>query len=420
MPSSTSSDGSTGSIAQVVVRVSQQLAVYSSRCAVLSCHMLTIGVTPGCVCCCCICLLQGIIHRDIKPDNIGVHVDHKVQLFDWGEAITLAQVQQLSDRELVRQVGVAGTPLFMPPEVLNYLTDRDRDPKGEHHLRSILTTKLDIWGLGTVLFFLLAGRDIFMNDSSWELDNLADITNASCGVELPLGVQASHAARDFLRKCLERDPAERASAKELMQHPWLMGASTYSDMQAFQAAQARVNSYHSSVQRTALLNVLAESFSSETDDSCSMVNQPISLAPDAAAAAAARAAAALEAAAAEAAADPMAASLALASGVSRLSLDQQQLQLLGRVQPLLQPQQLQQLPPGSSHQQQQQRPHRRIDSIGSHKSLAAAEEEEAAVAAAAELQKSSGGEAVCEVRLRTSHSTPSLASAGSLAVQQVC
>jgi serine/threonine protein kinase len=68
--------------------------------------------------------LQGIIHRDIKPDNIGVHVDHKVQLFDWGEAISLSQVNAASERELARQVGLAGTPLFMPPEALNYLTDR--------------------------------------------------------------------------------------------------------------------------------------------------------------------------------------------------------------------------------------------------------------------------------------------------------
>jgi len=88
---------------------------------------------------------------------------------------------------------VAGTPLFMPPEVLNYLTDRDLDPKGIHHLRSIITTKVDTWGLGTVLFFLLAGRDIFINGSSWELSDLADIAGASTGVELPLGVEASYA-----------------------------------------------------------------------------------------------------------------------------------------------------------------------------------------------------------------------------------
>eukprot|EP00882_Tetradesmus_deserticola_P000913 GHRQ01000992.1.p1 GENE.GHRQ01000992.1~~GHRQ01000992.1.p1 ORF type:complete len:517 (+),score=232.21 GHRQ01000992.1:150-1700(+) len=355
---------------------------------------------------------KGIIHRDIKPDNIGVHVDHKVQLFDWGEAISLDQVNAASGRELARQVGLAGTPLFMPPEALNYLTDRDRDPKGEHHLRSILTTKLDVWGLGTVLFFLLAGRDIFVNDSSWELDALADIANASCGVELPLGVTASHAARDFLRRCLERDPCERASAKELMQHPWLMGASSYSDMQAFHAAQARVHSYQSSVQRTALLSVLAESFSSEDDDNCSLVNQPISLDPVTAAAAAERAAAAI--AAAQGADDNLAASLALASGVTDLVLEQQ-------VQLPIQPQQqqpMQQLGCEVEWQQQQQRQvaqhrHHRSSSFGgSYKSLQATEE--VAAAAAKELQQRAAAEAVCEVRLKLSQSGALLPSAGSV------
>jgi serine/threonine protein kinase len=273
-----------------------------------------------------------------------------------------------------------------------------------------------------VLYFLLAGRDIFVNDSSWELDALADIANASCGVELPLGVQASHAARDFLRRCLERDPNERASAKELMQHPWLMGASSYSDMQAFHAAQARVNSYQSSVQRTALLSVLAESFSSEDDDNCSVVNQPISLAPAAAAAAAARAAAAM--AAAQAADDPLAASLALASGVTDLDLEQQQLHLPSQPQQLQQ-QPVQQLDLHAHRQQQQQhRQHRHRSSNsmgGSHKSLQAAEEVAATAAGSKELQKRAGGEAVCEVRLKMSQSGASLPSAGSVPhIQTVC
>jgi hypothetical protein len=186
-----------------------------------------------------------------------------------------------------------------------------------------------------------------------------------------------------------------------------------------------VNSYQSSVQRTALLSVLAESFSSEDDDNCSVVNQPISLAPAAAAAAAARAAAAM--AAAQDAEDPLAASLALASGVTDLDLEQQQLHLPVHPQQL-QPQLMQQLgshPSLSRHQQQRQpsqHRHRRSNSMGgSHKSLQGVEEAVAAAAAAKELQKRAGGEAVCEVRLKMSQSGASLPSAGSVPhMQTVC
>lgn len=131
---------------------------------------------------------KGIIHRDVKPDNIGVsRRGGLVQLFDWGEAVALSGLAGLSDREAARAVGVAGTPLFMAPEALLYLTDRDRDPdSGRHDARRLLTTKLDVWGLGAVLFFLLAGRDIFDGDvDAWELDGLADVASASGGVELP-------------------------------------------------------------------------------------------------------------------------------------------------------------------------------------------------------------------------------------------
>lgn len=165
-----------------------------------------------------------------------MHIDHKLHLFDWGEAITLGELDALNDREVCREVGVAGTPFFMAPEALNYLTGRA--DQNADALRSTLTTKLDVWGLGTVIYFLLAGRDIFATDSSYELDNLADIVNASTGVELPEDVSASYAARDFLARCLERDADQRASAKELLQHPWFAGATTYEEVQAAKTAAA--------------------------------------------------------------------------------------------------------------------------------------------------------------------------------------
>ncbi|GBF90090.1 hypothetical protein Rsub_02798 [Raphidocelis subcapitata] len=184
---------------------------------------------------------RGIVHRDIKPDNLGVAADQRLRLFDWGEAVTLAEVADMGDRELSRRVGVAGTPAFMPPESLCHLTHRPSDDGGGNRgadedgvpgLRATLGPALDVWGLGTVVYFLLAGRDIIADGSDYELEELADIIDCSSGVGLPEGTAASYAARDFLARCLERCPGRRAAAGELLSHPWLRGAATRAEVEA--------------------------------------------------------------------------------------------------------------------------------------------------------------------------------------------
>jgi serine/threonine protein kinase len=245
-------------------------------------------------------LLQGIIHRDIKPDNIGVQPDLTVKLFDWGEALLVNELHSLTDRQLIKAARVAGTPLFMPPEVLLYLTRKGADSSSSsssasssrgsssssngsddtagssanasssrglqerQHTRTaaagcscwgglgsakllqqaaalheLASTKVDIWGLGTVVYFLLAGRDILQDDSGYDLEDMADIVSASGGIQLPKTAQASPAARDFLARALERDPAKRACAAELLQHPWLAGLASAAHLKPLLSLSAR-------------------------------------------------------------------------------------------------------------------------------------------------------------------------------------
>jgi serine/threonine protein kinase len=77
---------------------------------------------------------------------------------------------------------------------------------------------------------------VFINDASWELEAIADRVDCTEGLCLPEGCTASPAARDFLAACLHRDPESRPSAKELLQHPWLLGASSLAELAAGRAA----------------------------------------------------------------------------------------------------------------------------------------------------------------------------------------
>jgi eukaryotic-like serine/threonine-protein kinase len=140
---------------------------------------------------------RGIGHRDIKPANIKVTPDGLVKILDFGLAKSADQQRTASAIDETPTMAVTspgmmlGTPAYMSPEQV----------RGEPG-----SARSDLWAFGCVLFELLAGRPAFMAPTTAE--TIAAVLMTEPEWE-SLPADAPYAARDLLRRCLEKDPQRR-------------------------------------------------------------------------------------------------------------------------------------------------------------------------------------------------------------------
>ncbi|CAG9762089.1 unnamed protein product [Ceutorhynchus assimilis] len=142
---------------------------------------------------------QGVIHRDIKSDSILLALDGRVKLSDFGFC---AQVSQ----ELPKRKSLVGTPYWMSPEVISRL------PYGP---------EVDIWSLGIMVIEMVDGEPPFFNEPPLQaMRRIREMPPP----KLKNAHKVSPRLQSFLDRMLVRDPAQRASAQELLAHPFLRQA----------------------------------------------------------------------------------------------------------------------------------------------------------------------------------------------------
>jgi serine/threonine protein kinase len=130
----------------------------------------------------------GLLHRDLKPDNVLVGDDGRPRLVDFGLAAALASADLAN---------VSGTLSYMAPEQARGEAER-------------IDARTDVYGLGAVLYELLTGRPPHRGTSREEL------WRAACAGDVvptrQLNRRVPRAVNELCLRCLAKDPSQRFSS----------------------------------------------------------------------------------------------------------------------------------------------------------------------------------------------------------------
>jgi [calcium/calmodulin-dependent protein kinase] kinase len=134
---------------------------------------------------------QGIIHRDIKPDNCLVTQEDVLKIVDFG-------VSEMFDKEgEMKTAKSAGSPAFMPPELC----------VAKHG--QVSGRAADIWSMGCTLYCLLFGRIPF------EKHGMIELYQAIRLDEIEIDESCNDELRGLLLRLLEKDPQKRITIEEI-------------------------------------------------------------------------------------------------------------------------------------------------------------------------------------------------------------
>ena len=144
----------------------------------------------------------GIVHRDLKTDNIMLSDNSSkpvVKIMDFGLSKILG-AKETADEGY-------GTLVFVAPEVL---------------LRQPYNKAIDIWGVGIITYYSLAGVLPFDNNEDDEEDIAGQIVYEDVVFPSKYWRTRSKEVIDLIKRCLMKRPERRITIEEILNHPWIV------------------------------------------------------------------------------------------------------------------------------------------------------------------------------------------------------
>ena len=151
---------------------------------------------------------HSILHGDLKPENILISSVEKdletnedfawIKIIDFGTA-------KIFKKQIKKGENIEGTLYYIAPEVFSGNID-------------IYDEKSDIWSIGIILYRALTRKYPFIGRNEDETITFIIDKDHDCNNELLLG--HSNEIQDLIKKLLKKDPNERPSAKEALNHEW--------------------------------------------------------------------------------------------------------------------------------------------------------------------------------------------------------